>query len=280
MSSTPATIAAIRAGLNDGTLNNESAVRQGIVLRFLSEAGFDIWDTKVVVPEETNSGGKRPDFIIRTGISEFAIELKGSKENIGVRNFQQTLNYVGTLGIRYAMLTNGKKWIFLDEGMRGKYENRELFRLDMDLLDDSEFAKFISLALDREIWDDGAFIMRARRIKQLLLDPDSKDEEHLMYFSTLVAKARAVYNSTYQTWTVLTGSTAIDREVRYKSVGRGISRRRLKYISEGKIVKRADGLLEYLDDIMYTSQTLAASDISGSHRSDKANWRDKNGNVL
>ena len=264
---TAESVISVRKGLESGEFNNESSVRQGIVLRFLSECGFDIWDTKIVAPEETNSGGKRPDFIIRSGVGQFAIELKGSNIPIGPRNFQQTLNYVGTLGIRYAILTNGRVWIFLDESMRGKYETREIFRLDIDILSDIEFSHLISMSLEKEIWDEGAFSMRCRRIKQLLNDPESKEDEILMYFSVHNAVARAIYNYTFQTWTVLAGSTAIDRIVNYKTSGKGLSKRRMKFISEGRIIKRDDGLLEYMDDIMYTSQTLAASDISGSHRS-------------
>lgn len=284
MAITAASVAIVRAGLENGSLKNESAVRQGIVLRFLSEAGFDIWDTKSVVPEETNSGGKRPDFIIRSGCSEFAIELKAASENIGARHFQQTLNYVGTLGIRHAILTNGRKWIFLDEGIRGKYDNRELFRLDIEQLSDDEFAQFISLALEREMWDEGAFIMRARRVKQLLNDRNAADDETLMYFKTYdpldgaTASARAVYNTTYQTWTVLAGSTALNRAKHFSSTGKGLSRRRRKYIAEGRIVLREDGLLEYLDDILYESQTASASDIAGTHRAGRLHsWKDKSG---
>lgn len=273
-------IAEIRQRLNSGDLNNESAVRQGVVLRLLSEAGFDIWDTNSVKPEETNSGGKRPDFIVRSGIGHFAIELKAANISIGPRDFQQTLNYVGTLGIRYAILTNGRLWIFLDEWMRGRYDQRELFRVSVDDYDDSAFSSIISMSLDKRIWDEGVFSVRARRIRNLIQDPNCPDDERIFYFSTLGVTARAVYNSTYDTWTILSGSMAVNREQTYDSVGRGLVKRRMKLISEGRMTIREDGFLEYVEDIMYTSATLAASDIAGSHRSGiKNNWRDENGNI-
>ena len=286
MAITSASVANVRAALLAGKLNNESKVRQDIVYRFLDEAGFDIYNSDEVIPEETNSGGKRPDFIIKVGNGRFAIELKSANIKIDKRNFDQTLNYVGNLGIRYAILTNGKKWIFLDEGMRGRYEDRVLFVLDIDILSDEDFAHLISLALEKSIWAEGAFIMNARRIQNLIKDREAPDEEILMYFKThnlenktLIASARAIYNFRYGTWTILTGSTALNRSQGHKSVGNGLARRRRKYIAEGRIFLREDGLLEYLDDIMYESQTVAASDIAGNHRSKiSRNWKDKFGN--
>ena len=82
----------------------EALVRQIVVLRLLQAAGFDIWNPAEVVPEETNVGGRRPDFLIRAG-QAFALEIKGMHISLRESEISQALNYATNEGVRWAILT-------------------------------------------------------------------------------------------------------------------------------------------------------------------------------
>ena len=62
-----ASVEAVLAHVQAAPQLGEALVRQVIVLRFLQAGGFDIWNPAEVVPEETNLGGRRPDFLVRAG---------------------------------------------------------------------------------------------------------------------------------------------------------------------------------------------------------------------
>ena len=90
-------------------------MRQCIVLRLLLAAGFDIWNPDEVRPEETNVTGNRADFLVRRGQGTFALELKGMGATLQARDYQQALNYAVSVGTRWAIVTNGRVWLVLDE---------------------------------------------------------------------------------------------------------------------------------------------------------------------
>ncbi|MBI0446771.1 DUF4357 domain-containing protein [Deinococcus sp. DB0503] len=143
----------------------EAVVRQAIVLRLLQAAGFDIWNPAEVVPEETNATGNRADFLIRVGAGKFALEVKGMGVTLAASHFQQAATYAVNEGTRWAVVTNGRVWIVIDEHLPGKWEERVALRAELAQEGDT-FAADLATLLDAETWRADAFAKAAEEVQQ------------------------------------------------------------------------------------------------------------------
>ncbi len=131
------TIQKIRDGFNDWKYHNEESVKQGIILPILQSLGWDIYDTKTVIPEY-NIGGKAIDYALNYDFFKppmVLIEAKGiDKPQIGTifeREKAKLLdNYAGESGTKNAILTNGLQWHFFSISNR---EGLTLNLLDNDI---------------------------------------------------------------------------------------------------------------------------------------------------
>jgi predicted type IV restriction endonuclease len=142
----------------------EAIVRQSIVLRLLQTAGFDIWNPEEVVPEETDKGGFRPDLRVVAGDYQFILELKGMNVGLHPKDYQQVVSYAGSKGIRWAILTDGRSWIVLDEHLKVPYEDRIVVRLDLKQNDMLDFISDIECLLSRKDWVESRFENKIRDI--------------------------------------------------------------------------------------------------------------------
>lgn len=131
-------------------------VRQCIVLRLLMAAGFDIWNPEEVHPEETNVTGNRADFLIRRGQGRFALELKGMGTSLQARDYQQALNYAVSVSTRWAIVTNGRVWLVLDERRDGDWEAKIALRVEMGQ-EDQTFSRDLASLLDPAVWAEDRF---------------------------------------------------------------------------------------------------------------------------
>ncbi|WP_420596998.1 DUF4357 domain-containing protein [Deinococcus sp.] len=145
------TVEAILRHVQHSPQLGEALVRQIVVLRLLQAAGFDIWNPTEVVPEETNVGGRRPDFLIRAGPS-FALEIKGMNVSLRASEISQALSYATNEGVRWALLTNGRVWLLIDEHKNGRPHEREVLRLEMTFGSSGLFATDLAALLDAEAW--------------------------------------------------------------------------------------------------------------------------------
>ncbi|ULH15650.1 DUF4357 domain-containing protein [Deinococcus sp. KNUC1210] len=143
----------------------EAVVRQAIVLRLLQVCGFDIWNPHIVIPEETDKAGFRPDLRLVAGEHEFVLELKGMNVGIHEKDYSQVASYAGQKGIRWAMLTDGRVWVVLDEHLKGPYRERAVLKLELDQQDAAPFAEDVSLLFDEQRWRSGAFEEAVRQIR-------------------------------------------------------------------------------------------------------------------
>ncbi|MDV6373555.1 DUF4357 domain-containing protein [Deinococcus arenicola] len=149
----------------------EAIVRQAIVLRLLHAAGFDIWNPAEVVPEETNATGHRSDFLIRAGSGKFALEIKGMNITLGAQQFQQASTYAVNEGTRWAIVTNGRVWIAIDEHLPGKWEQRVALKLELGQ-EGQTFSEDLAALLDAEMWRADGFagavqVIRSRQQQRL-----------------------------------------------------------------------------------------------------------------
>ena len=120
----------IRNTLSQSNLD-ESATKQGVVLRLLSLAGWDIFNVSEVVSEHT-VGGRRVDYALIPGSHNTVfIEVKRSGENLEGHQ-QQLLEYCFQEGVKLAALTNGRTWWLYLPLQAGSWEQRRFLTIDLE----------------------------------------------------------------------------------------------------------------------------------------------------
>ena len=142
----------------------EAVVRQVIVLRLLYVCGFDIWNPRTVIPEETDRAGFRPDLRVLAGENEFVLELKGMNVGLHEKDYTQVASYAGLKGIRWAMLTDGRVWVVVDEHLKGPYLEQEVLKVELNQNAISSFVDDITLLLSEARWRAGKFEESVRLI--------------------------------------------------------------------------------------------------------------------
>ncbi len=126
---------------------SESAIKQGIVLRVLSAAGWDTFDLSEVQPDY-RSGNTTIDFALmspasargRTAATPLVfVEVKLPGENLESDRFErQLINHCSRNGVSLGVLTNGLKWLLLYTSP--DRENRESQYCETDLSGDPDAA--------------------------------------------------------------------------------------------------------------------------------------------
>lgn len=120
----------IRNTISTGVLD-ESATKQGVVLKLLSLVGWDTFDVSQVVPEFT-VGTRRVDYALRPGSpNSVFIEVKRLGENLE-RHQQQQLEYCFQEGVKLAVLTNGRTWWLYLPLQAGNWEQRRFLTIDLE----------------------------------------------------------------------------------------------------------------------------------------------------
>jgi len=168
---------------------NEAQTCQAIILPLLKMAGFNIWNPFEVFPEK-NSGGKNsyvPDFTVCFEEKDkFIIEAKALGKELSDSEKVQALNYVNALGLRWAILTSGKQWIFLDNNIL-EQEAAKKVALVLNLLE-PRAGEFLSALLNPSFWkaedanqriaEQVQLIKITEELKSILLrDPEFPNDE-------------------------------------------------------------------------------------------------------
>ncbi len=126
---------------------DESATKQGVVLRLLYLAGWNTFDVSEVVPEYT-VGNLRVDFALRPGTTNAVfIEVKRPGENLESHQ-QQLLEYCFQEGTELAALTNGRTWWLYLPLQRGNWDQRRFLTIDLESQDpaiiEQRFMEYLS----------------------------------------------------------------------------------------------------------------------------------------
>jgi predicted type IV restriction endonuclease len=133
---------------------NEAAVRQVIVLRLLSEAGFNIFDPLEVVPEVSDSAGRRVDLEVRLkGKPCFVLEHKRLGHSLSDRKIVHAVSYAFTKGIRWAIATNGRNWHVFDTDRTGGAAIDPRLSLKLPETNAGGFAQNLYRVLNRRVWE-------------------------------------------------------------------------------------------------------------------------------
>ena len=110
---------------------DESATKQGVVLRLLSLAGWDVFNVSEVTPEYT-VGGRRVDYALKPDSPNAVfIEVKRNGENLEGHQ-QQLLEYCFQQGVKLAALTNGRTWWLYLPLQTGSWEQRRFLTIDVE----------------------------------------------------------------------------------------------------------------------------------------------------
>lgn len=182
---------------------NEAAITHGIVIPLLKELGWDTADPRQVVPEFANARG-RVDFAL-TGLGQrpsIFIEVKQvGRANDGDR---QLFEYAFHQGVPLCVLTDGREWSFYLPSGQGSYDDRRVYRLQLDDRSPQEAEQILSRYLLRESVLNQSAFENARRDHQdiagrreaLAILPrawaELVTEAHELLVETLVDKAEAL----------------------------------------------------------------------------------------
>ena len=139
---------------------DESATKQGVVLRLLSLAGWDTFDISQVVPEYT-VGTRRVDYVLRPGSPNAVfIEVKRLGESLQ-RHQQQLLEYCFQEGVKLAVLTNGRSWWLYLPLQSGNWEQRRFLTIDLEVQEPSVVERRFIEYLSPERVDSGQAVRDA-----------------------------------------------------------------------------------------------------------------------
>lgn len=133
---------------------NEEQTSQAIILRVLTELGFNLWNPLEIVAQE-RAGKDRPDFLLcprKSGEPSLILEVKRFSSAITDEAVIQTLRYASRYGVRWAIVTNGERWIFCDDRLQGPSSGRVFLTLDLAVLGVKRFGRYLSEVMSKQIW--------------------------------------------------------------------------------------------------------------------------------
>ena len=145
------TIEYIREGLNEWRYHNEESVKQGMVLPILHSLGWNIYDTKTVVPGYNVCGKLVVDYAICQDFykenPQILIDVKGIDKSLQKIIFEKEIEKIRNIyckesNVNYAIYVDGIKWYFLST------KNNKIFLLNL-LEDDidklvGKFSEYLS----------------------------------------------------------------------------------------------------------------------------------------
>ncbi|WP_323762201.1 type I restriction endonuclease [Maricaulis sp.] len=152
---------------------SEEATKQAVILPFLKELGFDVFDTTEVIPEYTADvgirRGEKVDYAVAiNGKIEFIVEAKPLNANLGSVQYNQLYRYFGVTEVRIAILTNGADyWFFTDIDAPNKMDERPFFKFSLEAYDDGdlrELEKFSKSAFNIDLVQETAAGLKYSRL--------------------------------------------------------------------------------------------------------------------
>jgi hypothetical protein len=152
----------IRERLAQGAYVNEAAISHGIVTPILNALGWDSADPEQMVPEFSIQRG-RVDFAL-FGLGHrpaVFIEVKGIGR--AMDGDRQLFEYAFHQGVPLCVLTDGRGWSFYVPGGQGSYEDRRVYRLQLDDRVPEECARILNRYLERGRVRDGSAFEDAQR---------------------------------------------------------------------------------------------------------------------
>ncbi|MDI6643558.1 MAG: hypothetical protein QME14_00745 [Methanobacteriaceae archaeon] len=111
-------------------LFDEASTKQAIILKILSNLGWDIYNVEEVVPEYS-VGKRKVDYSLRDGnFNKVFIEVKKVDEDLE-KHQNQLLDYSFHQGVKLAILSNGITWWFYLPLNEGSWEQRKFYTVEI-----------------------------------------------------------------------------------------------------------------------------------------------------
>ena len=121
----------IRERLQQNAYVNEAAISHGVVTPLLSALGWDIADPGQMVPEFSIERG-RVDFALFGLGHRPAVFIEVKQVGRAVEGDRQLFEYAFHQGVPLCVLTDGREWSFYLPSGQGSYEDRRVYRLQLD----------------------------------------------------------------------------------------------------------------------------------------------------
>jgi hypothetical protein len=154
-------IVRIQKRMLEGGYQNETAVREAVVLPVLGALGWDVLDPDVI-RREFGLSGRRVDYALCPAKRTPAIFIEVKAANQTPGGDRQLFEYAFHAGIPMAVLTDGKEWNFYLPGEQGSYDERRFYKLDIGERDEVECRERFTRYLDFSRVKDGQAIIDAR----------------------------------------------------------------------------------------------------------------------
>lgn len=152
----------VRERLADGAYINEAAVSHGILVPLLQRLGWDCSDPDQVIPEYS-SGRGRVDFALCTTGRRPAVFIEVKGVGRSVDGDRQLFEYAFHEGVPICLLTDGRDWSFYLPSGQGSYDERRLYRLQLDDRSSAEAEQVFARYLARHRVTSGEAIDDAAR---------------------------------------------------------------------------------------------------------------------
>lgn len=120
----------ISGHLESGSYINEAAVRIGIIEPILAILGWDTTDPLTVQPEYS-SESRRVDYALCAFPKRPIVFIEAKAIGRVEAADRQLFEYAFHEGVPFAVLTDGRTWSFYLPSAQGSYEDRRLYKLDL-----------------------------------------------------------------------------------------------------------------------------------------------------
>lgn len=147
----------IRERLAQNAYINEAAISHGVVTPILNALGWDSADPEQLVPEFTTERG-RVDFALFGLGHRPAVFVEVKAVGRAVYGDRQLFEYAFHQGVPLCVLTDGREWSFYLPSGQGSYEDRRVYRLQLDDRQPEECERILTRYLARDrVRDQRAF---------------------------------------------------------------------------------------------------------------------------
>jgi len=140
-------VESVTKSLREGRYPNEPAIAQGVVLRLLSELGWDIYNPDFVWPEYS-VGQRRVDYALCSPPKRPVVFLEAKQPGKTEGADQQLFEYAFHQGVPMAVLCDGKTWSFYLPAQQGSCDERRVYKLDLLERSVNEAAEKLTRYLD------------------------------------------------------------------------------------------------------------------------------------
>ena len=147
----------IRERLQRSAYVNEAAISHGVVMPIINALGWDTADPQQVVPEFSMSGG-RVDFALFGLGHKPAVFIEVKQVGRAMTGDWQLFEYCFHQGVSLCVLTDGREWSFYLPGEHGSYEDRRVYRLQLNDREPAKCEQMLLRYLSRDrVQDQSAF---------------------------------------------------------------------------------------------------------------------------